>query len=63
MKEEMRTFAPTVLQKMKNIPTQSLDPHITGSPSGHSTNENSLTCAGTGEIYDSSKSDKKQRCG
>jgi len=62
MKQEMSTFAPTVLQTMKSIPTQSLDPHITGSPSGHSTNQNSLTCAGIGEIYDSSNIDKKQRC-
>ena len=63
MKQEMQSVAPNVLQTMKTIPTQSIDSNIQGSPNGYTSDQKSLSCAGIGEIFDSTNWDVNQRCG
>ena len=63
MKQTMQGLAPTVLQNMKAIPTQSIDSNIQGSPSGRLASQGSLSCAGLGEIFDTNTFDANQRCG
>ena len=64
MKQEMqKVVAPSVLQRLKSIPTSSIDSNIRGSPSGYEAKQYSLSCAGAGEVYNAAVYDSNQKCG
>ena len=64
MRQEMNlNVLPKALQVLRSLRLSSIDANIQGLPNTHAAKKASLSCAGIGEIFDSSVNDDYQKCG